>query len=47
MICHRLTAMAQMDKIHLMEDGVLRVSGHHTDLLAKDDYYASLHQQLI
>jgi len=46
LISHRLTAMTKMDKIHLMEDGVLRVSGHHTDLLAKDDYYASLHQQL-
>ena len=46
MISHRLTAMTKMDKIHLMEDGVLRVSGHHTDLLAKDDHYASLHQQL-
>ncbi len=46
MISHRLTAMTKMDKIHLMEDGVLRVSGRHTDLLAKDEYYASLHQQL-
>lgn len=46
LISHRLTAMAKMDKIHLMENGVLRVSGHHTELLAKDDYYASLHQQL-
>ncbi|MFT6986999.1 MAG: ATP-binding cassette subfamily C protein CydC [Psychromonas sp.] len=46
MISHRLTAMTKMDKIHLMEDGVLRASGHHTDLLARDDYYASLHQQL-
>lgn len=46
LISHRLTAIAKMDKIHLMEDGVLRVSGHHTDLLATDDYYAGLHQQL-
>ncbi|MCG6201684.1 heme ABC transporter ATP-binding protein/permease CydC [Psychromonas antarctica] len=46
MISHRLTAMTKMDKIHLMEDGVLRISGNHDDLLAKDDYYASLHQQL-
>lgn len=46
LISHRLTAMAKMDKIHLMEDGVLRVSGHHTDLLKKDEYYASLHRQL-
>ncbi|WP_028863644.1 heme ABC transporter ATP-binding protein/permease CydC [Psychromonas aquimarina] len=46
MISHRLTAMAQMDKIHLMEDGQLRVSGKHTDLLTEDDYYAGLYQQL-
>ncbi|MEH0021321.1 MAG: cysteine/glutathione ABC transporter ATP-binding protein/permease CydC [Desulfobacter sp.] len=46
MISHRLTAMAKMDKIYLMEDGVFRVSGHHTDLLATDAYYAGLHQQL-
>ncbi len=46
MISHRLTAMSKMDKIHLMENGVLRVSGLHTDLLAKDAYYASLHHQL-
>ena len=46
MISHRLTAMTKMDKIHLMEEGVLRISGNHTDLLAKDDYYASLYQQL-
>lgn len=46
LISHRLTAMAKMDMIHLMEDGVIRVSGQHTDLLAKDDYYSGLHQQL-
>ncbi len=46
MISHRLTAMPRMDTIHLMEHGTLRVSGHHTDLMANDDYYANLHQQL-
>ncbi len=46
MISHRLTAMKQMDKIHLMEDGQLRVSGKHSELLEKDNYYTSLHQQL-
>ncbi len=47
MITHRLTAMARMDRIHLMEDGVIRVSGTHSQLLAHDPYYASLHQQLV
>ena len=46
MISHRLTAMSQMDQVHLMEDGVLRISGNHSDLLAKDEYYASLYQKL-
>lgn len=46
MISHRLTAMEQMDKIHLMEEGAVRISGKHCDLLANDDYYASLYQQL-
>ena len=46
MISHRLTAMSQMDKIYLMEDGVLRISGDHAHLLAEDKYYASLYQQL-
>ncbi|BAJ00498.1 heme ABC transporter ATP-binding protein/permease CydC [Shewanella violacea] len=46
MISHRLTAMTQMDKIHLMEDGQLRVSGSHDDLLVKDEYYASLYHKL-
>ena len=46
MISHRLTAMARMDTIHLMESGRIRVSGAHAQLLAEDTYYASLHQQL-
>jgi len=46
MISHRLTAMAKMDKIYLMEQGELRNSGSHLQLLAQDSYYASLHQQL-
>jgi ATP-binding cassette subfamily C protein CydC len=46
MISHRLTAMQEMDNIYLMEDGILRTSGNHSDLLTKDDYYASLYQQL-
>ena len=46
LISHRLTAMVEMDQIHLMEDGVLRVSGRHKDLLATDAYYAGLHRML-
>lgn len=46
MISHRLTAMTQMDKIYLMEDGKLRISGQHKDLLTTDDYYAGLYRQL-
>ncbi|WP_076410009.1 cysteine/glutathione ABC transporter ATP-binding protein/permease CydC [Shewanella sp. UCD-KL12] len=46
MISHRLTAMEQMDVIHLMEEGKLRVSGSHKTLLAQDEYYGSLNHQL-
>ncbi|MDR8522428.1 heme ABC transporter ATP-binding protein/permease CydC [Shewanella fidelis] len=46
MISHRLTAMNKMDCIYLMEQGVIRVSGSHTDLLANDSYYASLFKRL-
>jgi len=46
MISHRLTAIEKMDQVYLMENGLLRISGKHTQLLASDQYYASLHQQL-
>ena len=46
MISHRLTAMAKMDRIYLMEQGELRSSGSHQQLLEQNSYYASLHQQL-
>jgi ATP-binding cassette subfamily C protein CydC len=46
MISHRLTAIEKMDQIHLMEDGKLRLSGNHQELLESDTYYASLHQKL-
>ncbi len=46
MISHRLTAMAQMDCIHLMEQGLIRQSGTHQTLLESDKYYRSLHQNL-
>ncbi|QQX79493.1 cysteine/glutathione ABC transporter ATP-binding protein/permease CydC [Shewanella sp. KX20019] len=46
MISHRLTAMARMDTIHLMEQGKVRCSGDHQQLLKNDSYYASLYQKL-
>jgi len=46
MISHRLTAIEKMDRIYLMEEGKLRVSGNHKELLITDKYYASLHQKL-
>ncbi|GIU06029.1 MULTISPECIES: cysteine/glutathione ABC transporter ATP-binding protein/permease CydC [unclassified Shewanella] len=46
MISHRLTAMNKMDTIHLMDQGAIRASGNHADLLDSDDYYASLYQRL-
>ncbi|MEZ9198222.1 heme ABC transporter ATP-binding protein/permease CydC [Shewanella sp. 10N.286.54.B9] len=47
MISHRLTAMSRMDTIHLMEQGRIRCSGNHQQLLETDSYYASLQQKLI
>lgn len=47
MISHRLSALQHMDCIHLMEEGRLRCSGRHEDLLKRDEYYASLHRQLL
>ncbi|MFT5789116.1 MAG: ATP-binding cassette subfamily C protein CydC [Shewanella sp.] len=46
MISHRLTAMARMDTIHLMEQGRIRCSGNHQQLIENDSYYASLYQKL-
>jgi len=46
MISHRLTSIEKMDRIYLMENGLLRISGKHSQLLANDQYYANLHQQL-
>lgn len=46
MISHRLTAMSKMDRIYLMDQGELRSSGSHQQLLTQNSYYASLHQQL-
>ena len=46
MISHRLTAMNKMDTIHLMDQGAIRASGSHDELLEQDAYYGSLHQRL-
>lgn len=46
MISHRLTFMAKMNRIYLMEDGKIRAFGGHDELLAKDEYYKSLHRRL-
>ncbi len=46
MISHRLTAMAHMDQIHLLDDGVISASGDHASLLASNEYYQSLYQRI-
>ncbi|MGS0681562.1 heme ABC transporter ATP-binding protein/permease CydC [Shewanella sp. 125m-7] len=46
MISHRLTAMSKMDCIHVMEQGTIRASGSHSELLTSDAYYASLYHRL-
>ena len=46
MISHRLTAMAQMDCIHLMEHGKISASGNHQTLLATNRDYQGLYRRL-
>ena len=46
MISHRLTGMAQMDAIHLLEGGQITASGSHEQLLHTTPAYASLYRQL-
>lgn len=45
LISHRLTGLAQMGRIALMEEGQIRLCAPHQALLA-DDYYQSLHRRL-
>ncbi len=44
-IAHRLSTIIQADKIVVMEKGVIREMGSHTELLALGGYYASLYTQ--
>lgn len=46
MISHRLTGMAQMDAIHLLDGGQITASGSHEQLLHTTPAYASLYRQL-
>ncbi|NMH66446.1 heme ABC transporter ATP-binding protein/permease CydC [Shewanella salipaludis] len=46
LISHRLTAMAQMDEIHLLQQGKIAASGNHETLLASNAYYQSLYRRL-
>ena len=44
-IAHRLSTIAQMDRIIVMEDGLIAEEGTHDSLLAKDGLYASFWQR--
>ncbi|WP_144210981.1 heme ABC transporter ATP-binding protein/permease CydC [Shewanella donghaensis] len=46
MISHRLTAMAEMDQIHMMNDGVIEASGNHVDLMEACAEYQGLYRHL-
>ncbi|QUN06475.1 cysteine/glutathione ABC transporter ATP-binding protein/permease CydC [Shewanella yunxiaonensis] len=46
MISHRLTGMAQMDAIHLLDAGQIVASGAHEQLLSSTPAYAALYRQL-
>lgn len=42
MISHRLTAMTEMDAIHILENGRVRASGSHETLVAQHPEYRAL-----
>ncbi|WP_345853474.1 heme ABC transporter ATP-binding protein/permease CydC [Shewanella algae] len=46
MISHRLTGMAQMDAIHLLDEGKIVASGSHEQLLQESTAYSALYQRL-
>ncbi|TVL03359.1 amino acid ABC transporter ATP-binding protein [Shewanella algae] len=46
MISHRLTGMAQMDAIHLLDEGKIVASGSHEQLLQESTAYSVLYQRL-
>ncbi|MCL1066023.1 cysteine/glutathione ABC transporter ATP-binding protein/permease CydC [Shewanella olleyana] len=46
MISHRLTAMAEMDCIHMIQNGQITDSGNHQQLIATSADYQSLYKHL-
>lgn len=43
-IAHRLSTIQHADKILVLDQGEIKESGSHDELLAKDGYYAQLHK---
>lgn len=46
MISHRLTAMAKMDQIHLLDGGKIIASGSHQSLMQNCPAYQALYKRL-